>query len=98
MVAQGFLRQFAQSIDTAMQQQHQEAGSARKQIVHAVQLVRAMPFYGYHGEEKIFMKIVLYNPGQVTRISTLLQVQAHNILVFCCDTMILWHKCLTMLP
>ena len=55
-------------------QQHQEAGSARKQIVHAVQLVRAMPFYGYHKEEKIFMKIVLYNPGQVTRISTLLQV------------------------
>lgn len=73
LAAQGFLRQFAQSIDTAMQQ-HQEAGSARKQVVHAVQLVRAMPFYGYHKDEKIFMKIVLYNPGQVTRISTLLQV------------------------
>ena len=55
-------------------QQHQEAGSARKQTVHAVQLVRAMPFYGYHKEERIFMKVVLYNPGQVTRIATLLQV------------------------
>lgn len=56
-------------------QQHQEAGCARKQIVHAVQLVRAMPFYGYHKEERIFMKVVLYNPGQVTRIATLLQVK-----------------------
>ena len=73
--AQAFLRQFAQSIDSAMQQ-HQEAGSARKQIVYAAQLVRAIPFYGYHPDEKIFIKVVLYNPGQVTRVATLLQVPA----------------------
>ena len=55
-------------------QQHQEPGSGRKQVVHAVQLVRAIPFYGYHPDERLFIKIVLYNPGQVTRIATLLQV------------------------
>ena len=55
-------------------QQHQEAGAARKQVIHAVQLVRAIPFYGYHPDEQLFIKIVLYNPGQVTRIATLLQV------------------------
>ncbi len=55
-------------------QQHQEPGTGRKQVVHAVQLVRAIPFYGYHPEERLFIKIILYNPGQVTRIATLLQV------------------------
>ena len=55
-------------------QQHQEPATGRKQVVHAVQLVRAVPFYGYHPDERLFIKIVLYNPGQVTRIATLLQV------------------------
>ena len=55
-------------------QQHQEPGAGRKQVVHAVQLVRAIPFYGYHPDERLFIKIVLYNPGQVTRTATLLQV------------------------
>ena len=71
--AQSFLRQLAQSLEAAMQQ-HQEPGAGRKQVVHAVQLVRAAPFYGYHPDERLFIKIVLYNPGQVTRIATLLQV------------------------
>lgn len=71
--AQAFLRQLAQSLEAAMQQ-HQEPGAGRKQVVHAVQLVRAIPFYGYHPDERLFIKIVLYNPGQVTRIATLLQV------------------------
>ncbi|DBA81937.1 hypothetical protein WJX77_000726 [Trebouxia sp. C0004] len=70
--AQTFLRQLAQSLEAAMQQ-HQEPGTGRKQVVHAVQLVRAIPFYGYHPEERLFIKIILYNPGQVTRIATLLQ-------------------------
>ena len=71
--AQAFLRQLAQSLEAAMQQ-HQEPGAGRKQVVHAVQLVRAIPFYGYHPDERLFIKIVLYNPSQVTRIATLLQV------------------------
>lgn len=76
--AQAFLRQLAQSLEAAMQQ-HQEPGAGRKQVVHAVQLVRAIPFYGYHPEERLFIKIVLYNPGQVTRIATLLQVMLKNM-------------------
>ena len=60
-------------MEAAMQQQ-QEPGVGRKQIVHAVQLVRAIPFYGYHPDERLFIKVVLYNPGQLTRIATLLQV------------------------
>ena len=71
--AQAFLRQLAQSLEAAMQQ-NQEPGAGRKQVVHAVQLVRAIPFYGYHPDERLFIKIILYNPGQVTRIATLLQV------------------------
>ena len=57
-------------------QQNQEPGAGRKQTVHAVQLVRAVPFYGYHPDERLFIKIVLYNPGQVTRIATLLQASS----------------------
>ena len=76
--AQAFLRQLAQSLEAAMQQ-HQEPGAGRKQIVHAVQLVRAIPFYGFHPDEQLFIKIVLYNPGQVTRIATLLQVMLKHM-------------------
>ncbi len=65
-------------------QQHQEPGTGRKQVVHAVQLVRAIPFYGYHPEERLFIKIILYNPGQVTRIATLLQVQPETTSCSCC--------------
>lgn len=79
LAAQSFLRQLAQSLEAAMQQ-HQEPGSGRKQVVHAVQLVRAIPFYGYHPDERLFIKIVLYNPGQVTRIATLLQVMHAKLL------------------
>ena len=71
--AQAFLRQLVQSLEAAMQQ-HQEAGAGRKQVVHAVQLVRAIPFYGYHPDQRLFIKIVLYNPSQVTRVATLMQV------------------------
>ena len=60
-------------------QQHQEPGAGRKQTAHAVQLVRAVPFYGYHPDERLFIKIVLYNPGQVTRIATLLQVSSFDL-------------------
>ena len=71
--AQAFLRQLVQSLEAAMQH-HQEPGTGRKQVVHAVQLVRAIPFYGYHPDERLFIKIVLYNPSQVTRVATLMQV------------------------
>lgn len=57
----------------ALGQQQQQAGAAqgdarqsgqgqgrhKKQAVHALHLVRARPFYGYHPADKLFIKIVL---------------------------------------
>ena len=44
------------------------------QVVFSTELVLARPFYGYHAEDRLFVKIKLYNPSQVNRIATLLQV------------------------
>ena len=44
------------------------------QVVLSTELVLARPFYGYHAEDRLFVKIKLYNPSQVNRIATLLQV------------------------
>lgn len=78
-------------------QQHQEAGSARKQVVYAAQLVRATPFYGYHPSEKIFVKVILYNPGQITRVATLLQVTANSCCTVECSELLcglhMWQEC-----
>ena len=34
------------------------------QVVHNCQLVRGRPFYGYHSEERIFVKIILWVGGR----------------------------------
>jgi hypothetical protein len=39
-----------------------EAGSHQPQRVFSVQLVRACPFYGYHSDERLFMKIIMCGP------------------------------------
>ena len=44
------------------------------QVVLSTELVLARPFYGYHAEDRLFVKIKLYNPSHVNRIATLLQV------------------------
>ncbi len=41
----------------APQQQQQHPG--RRQAVHALQLVRARPFYGYQPKEQLYIKVVL---------------------------------------
>eukprot|EP00198_Chlamydomonas_reinhardtii_P005086 XP_001694422.1 predicted protein [Chlamydomonas reinhardtii] len=33
--------------------------AAPRQVVHALQLVRGRPFYGYHLQEQLFIKVVL---------------------------------------
>ena len=55
---QQYLRRIAHGIDAAI---HATAdpGSARKQRVHTVQLVRATDFYGFHAEEQLFMKVIM---------------------------------------
>ena len=42
------------------QQQHQQhqQHAGRRQAVHALQLVRARPFYGYQPNEQLFIKVV----------------------------------------
>ncbi|XVF57453.1 hypothetical protein PTKIN_Ptkin06aG0206800 [Pterospermum kingtungense] len=47
------------------------AGSKR-QHVHSCSLVRAKKFYGYHSSEKLFVKIYLYYPHDVSRAANLL--------------------------
>lgn len=65
------LQQLAVSIDRAL---NVALGNpaARTQHVFKVLLVSAMPFYGYHANEKQFMKVFLYNPQMVKRVCELL--------------------------
>jgi hypothetical protein len=50
------------------------SNAAKKQHVHSCSLVRARRYYGYYPSEQLFIKIVLYHPQEVARISTLLLV------------------------
>jgi hypothetical protein len=35
------------------------AATKPRQVVHALQLVRGRPFYGFHMEEQLYIKVVL---------------------------------------
>ncbi|XP_073708840.1 DNA polymerase zeta catalytic subunit [Garra rufa] len=67
-----YLRQVAYSIDRAL---NVSMGNPSSNVQHIfkVVLVSGMPFYGFHMKEKTFMKIYLYNPQMVKRVSELLQ-------------------------
>lgn len=67
-----YLRQVAYSIDRAINISLGNPSSSN-QHVHKITVVSGMPFYGYHAQEKPFMKIYLYNPQMVKRVSELLQ-------------------------
>ncbi|KAJ3606662.1 hypothetical protein NHX12_026181 [Muraenolepis orangiensis] len=58
------LRQVAFSIDRALNVAMGNPAS-RGQHVFKVTLVSGMPFYGYHANEKQYMKVYLYNPQMV---------------------------------
>ncbi|XP_070705223.1 DNA polymerase zeta catalytic subunit [Pempheris klunzingeri] len=66
------LRQVAFSIDRALNVAMGNPASGNQHVFKVV-LVSGMPFYGYHGKEKLFMKIYLYNPQVVKRVCELLQ-------------------------
>ncbi|RXN14092.1 DNA polymerase zeta catalytic subunit [Labeo rohita] len=70
--ADRYLRQVAYSIDRAV---NVSMGNPSSNVQHIfkVVLVSGMPFYGFHMKEKTFMKIYLYNPQMVKRVSELLQ-------------------------
>ncbi|XP_075718396.1 DNA polymerase zeta catalytic subunit [Rhinoderma darwinii] len=67
-----YLRQVAFSIDRALNVAFGNP-SASSQHVFKITLVSGVPFYGYHEKERQFMKIYLYNPSMVKRVSELLQ-------------------------
>ncbi|KAK1804828.1 hypothetical protein P4O66_003667 [Electrophorus voltai] len=67
-----YLRQVAFSLDRAINASLGKP-SANTQHVFKISLVAGMPFYGYHAQEKTFMKIYLYNPQMVRRACELLQ-------------------------
>ncbi|XP_075059030.1 DNA polymerase zeta catalytic subunit [Mixophyes fleayi] len=67
-----YLRQVAFSIDRALNVALGNP-SANVQHVFKITLVSGVPFYGYHEKERQFMKIFLYNPSMVKRVSELLQ-------------------------
>ncbi|KAK0142555.1 DNA polymerase zeta catalytic subunit [Merluccius polli] len=65
------LRQVAFSIDRALNVAMGNPASSA-QHVFKVTLVSGMPFYGYHANEKQYMKVYLYNPQMVKRVCELL--------------------------
>ncbi|KAM5164365.1 DNA polymerase zeta catalytic subunit [Mantella aurantiaca] len=67
-----YLRQVAFSIDRALNVALGNP-SANVQHVFKITVVSGIPFYGYHEKERQFMKIYLYNPAMVKRVSELLQ-------------------------
>ncbi|XP_073483194.1 DNA polymerase zeta catalytic subunit isoform X1 [Aquarana catesbeiana] len=66
------LRQVAFSIDRALNVALGNP-SANVQHVFKITVVSGIPFYGYNEKERQFMKIYLYNPAMVKRVSELLQ-------------------------
>lgn len=60
--ALGFLRRMAQALERAMQA-GLDAAAPRHQRVFAMHLVRACPFYGYHPDERLFIKIMMWVGG-----------------------------------
>jgi len=54
------------------QQQQQPAVFSRQRVFSAV-LVHGKPFYGYHSDDKIWIKLMFYDPRDVARAASLLQ-------------------------
>ncbi|MCO5554976.1 hypothetical protein L7F22_008516 [Adiantum nelumboides] len=68
--ASTFVRSLAFAIEKALKLAS-NAG-AKRQHIYSCSLVRGRKFYGFHIEEQLFVKIVLYYPQEVPRLSELL--------------------------
>ncbi|CAG0914828.1 unnamed protein product [Notodromas monacha] len=62
---------FAASLNKALNASMGNADSTNQHI-HLVELVYGTPFYGYHDESCLFLRVVYYNPALLNRISQLL--------------------------
>ena len=50
-----------------------DGGHSRISRVADVQVVKAVPFYGYHRHEVLWLKIIMYDPGDVKRAARLVE-------------------------
>lgn len=52
---------------------HLQENAPKRQRVFGATLVRGRPFYGYHGDDAVFVKVMLLNPRDAQRAAGLLQ-------------------------
>ncbi|CAM9581068.1 unnamed protein product [Scytosiphon promiscuus] len=45
----------------------------RQPVLARLEVVRGVPFYGYHGEEKLFVKVYVNNPALTGKVASVLQ-------------------------
>ncbi|XP_065057667.1 DNA polymerase zeta catalytic subunit-like isoform X2 [Rhopilema esculentum] len=67
-----FAKQFATSLDVAIQIALGKTVSSDWHSVHEVDVVKGFTFYGFHDEEEHFLKISVYNPNHINMIEELL--------------------------
>lgn len=69
-----FARKAAIALDVALNMTpgHLNAPVSRRQRVFDAVLVRGTPFYGYHPEERVWIKFLMYDPKDVSRAASLL--------------------------
>ncbi|CAM9121143.1 unnamed protein product [Ectocarpus fasciculatus] len=48
-------------------------GRNRQPVLARLEVVRGVPFYGYHGEEKLFVKVYMNNPALTGKVASVLQ-------------------------
>ncbi len=70
------MRALAQALDTALRRAAARGGDAAAQHVHAASLVHARPFYGFHVGARLFLRLTLLDPSEVTRAAALLSAGA----------------------
>ncbi|XP_062511282.1 DNA polymerase zeta catalytic subunit-like [Corticium candelabrum] len=68
-----FMHHLSSSVDRALHLCLDRGTRTPEHAVYKIVPVSGIPFYGYHEEEKLFLKIYLYNPFMTTRVVKLLQ-------------------------
>jgi DNA polymerase zeta len=75
--AASFARQLGLALEQALRRYAAERREPpRRHHVSSVMLLKARPFYGYHEDDELFVRVDLLNPGEVTRAAALLQRKA----------------------
>ncbi|XP_046836193.1 DNA polymerase zeta catalytic subunit isoform X1 [Vespa crabro] len=67
-----FMHRLSSSIDNAINVSSGKT-TCNTQHVYKIQLVRGIPYYGYHETEYLFFKIYFYNPFIIKKVADLLQ-------------------------